>query len=99
MSELAASDVGRASAHGVKLSVSREKDTVHAYANSWHARSRRPTARSRPFDRVHPREGRINITSISSDRPGPNARRHAASIIEMQREMGSRVSVDDLDCG
>ena len=46
------------------------------------------------FDRVVPREGRISIARVSSDRPGPNVRRHAASEIEMQREPGSRVAVD-----
>ena len=34
-----------------------------------------------------------------SDRPGANARRHATSEIEMHREPGSRVSVDELDTG
>src|SRR5215472_884522 len=99
MSELAARSIRTASAHGVKLAVAWEKDTHHAGSNSWHARSRRPTARSRPFDRVIPCEGRINITSISGNRSGSNARRYAASISEMQREVGSRVAVDYLDIG
>jgi hypothetical protein len=46
---------------------------------------------------VIPCEGLIAIASFSSDRPRPNARRHAASEIEMHRELGSRVAVDDLD--
>ena len=46
--------------------------------------------------RVISREGRVRIAPISSDRPGPNARRDAASEIEMQREPGSRVAVDEL---
>ena len=48
---------------------------------------------------VIPREGRITIAPISSDRPRPNARRYAASEIEMQHEPGSHVAVDDLDTG
>ena len=47
------------------------------------------------FDRVVPREGRVRIALSSSDRPGANARRHAASEIEMHREPGSHVAVDD----
>ena len=48
---------------------------------------------------VTPREGGIRIAPISRDRSGANARRHAASEIEMQREPGSRVAVDELDRG
>src|SRR5207302_6093307 len=48
---------------------------------------------------VGPREGRNTIAGVSSDRPGPNARRHAASEIEMHREPGSRVAVDQTDSG
>ena len=47
VSELAACCVGHASAHGVKLAVSREKDTRHAGSGTGHAWSSRPTARSR----------------------------------------------------
>src|SRR5439155_17504401 len=47
MSELAGRSIRTASAHGVRLAVSREEDTHHAASHSWHARSRRPTARSR----------------------------------------------------
>ena len=36
--------------------------------------------------RVIPREGRITIASFSSDRPGPNTRRHAASESEVHGE-------------
>src|SRR5262249_53174372 len=99
MREFAASDIRTASAHGVKLAVAREKYTRHAGSNSGHTRSRRPSAGSRPFDCVHSREGSITITSISGDGPSPNTRRHATSIIEMQRKVGSRVAVDDLDIG
>ena len=49
--------------------------------------------------RVIPREGRVSIASASSDRPGRNARRHAASEIEMEREVGSRVAVLQHDIG
>src|SRR4030095_3426496 len=99
MSELAAGTIGTTSAHGVKLAVAWEKDTRHAGADTWHARSRRPSAGSRPFDRVIACEGRISITSISGNRSGSNTRRYAASISEMQGEVGSRVAVDDLDIG
>src|SRR5262249_22199617 len=47
MNKLAASGVGRTSAHGVKLAVSREKNTHHAGSDSWHTSSCRPTARIR----------------------------------------------------
>src|ERR1700746_3858938 len=50
-------------------------------------------------DRVIPRERRVRIAAISSDRPGPNARGSAASEIEMHREPGSCVAVDELDSG
>src|SRR5205814_5209306 len=43
--------------------------------------------------RVSPREGRVRIASFSSDRPGANARRHAASEIEMHGER-SCASID-----
>src|SRR5215475_2648415 len=99
MSELAAPSIRTTSAHGVKLAVSWEKDTRHAGADTWHARSRCPTAGSRPFDRVIACEGRITITSISGNRSGSNARRYAASVSEMQREVGSGVAVDYLDIG
>jgi len=51
------------------------------------------------LDSVIPREGRVSIAAISRDRPGANARRHAASEIEMHREPGSRVAVDEHDIG
>ena len=51
------------------------------------------------FYRVIPREGRVRIASISGDRSGANARSHAASEIEVQREAGSHVAVDELDSG
>ena len=38
-------------------------------------------------------EGHIPIASLSSYRPGPDARGHATSGIEMQREPRSRVTV------
>src|SRR5205823_3200988 len=43
--------------------------------------------------RVSPREGRVRIASFSSDRPGPNARRHAASEVEVHGER-SCASID-----
>src|SRR5262249_61799490 len=84
---------------GENCAVAGEKAPRHAGPDTWHARSRRPTAGSRPFDRVIACEGRINITSIRGNRSGSNARRYAASISEMQREVGSRVAVDYLDIG
>ena len=48
---------------------------------------------------VHPRKCRIRIASYSSNRSGPNARRHAASEIEVHREPRSRVAVDYLNVG
>ena len=51
------------------------------------------------FHCVIPREGRVRIAPISRDRSGPNARRHAASEIEMHREPRSRVAVDYLNIG
>src|SRR4029453_4982978 len=48
---------------------------------------------------VSAREGRITIACVSSDRPGANVRRHAASEIEMHREPNSRVAVDELETG
>ena len=47
--------------------------------------------------RVVAGKGRITIACVSSDRSGPNARRHAASKIEMHREPGSRVAVYQRD--
>jgi hypothetical protein len=44
-------------------------------------------------------ESRITIAPLSSDRPGPNASRHAASEIEMHREPGSHVAVGKHDIG
>ena len=49
------------------------------------------------FHCVTPREGRIRIASHSSNRPRSNARRHAASEIEMHRELGS--AAVDSNCG
>src|ERR1043166_5348154 len=46
---------------------------------------------------VTPRECRVTIARLrrcSSNRPGSNTRRHAASEIEMHREPGSRIAVD-----
>ena len=43
------------------------------------------------LDVIISREGRITIASFSSDRVGPNARCHAASEIEMHREVDSRI--------
>jgi len=48
---------------------------------------------------IVPREGRVTIALSSSDRPGANARRHAASEIEMHPEPGSCVAVNELDSG
>ena len=42
-------------------------------------------------------ESRITIAPLSSDRPGTNASRHAASGIEMHREPGGGVAVDERD--
>ena len=39
-------------------------------------------------------EGGVRIASHSSNGPGANARRHAASEIEVHCELGSRVAVD-----
>ena len=49
------------------------------------------------LDRVIPCEGRITIASLRSDRSGPNARRHTASINEMHCELGS--AAVDSNCG
>ena len=49
------------------------------------------------LDRVIPCEGGISIASFSSDRSGPNARRHAASESEMHRELSS--AAVDSNCG
>ena len=49
------------------------------------------------FYGVIPGEGRISIASHSSNRSGPNARRHAASEIEMHRERAVSVAVDQLN--
>ena len=46
---------------------------------------------------VRPTKGRISIASFSSDRSGPNARRHAASESEMHCELGS--AAVDGNCG
>ena len=51
------------------------------------------------FYGVIPREGRINIASISGDRAGANARSHATSEIEVHGEAGSHVAVHELDSG
>ena len=51
------------------------------------------------LDCVISREGGVRIAPVSRDRSGANARRHAASEIEMQREPGGHVSVDQLDVG
>src|SRR4029450_4165344 len=48
---------------------------------------------------VVPGKSRITIARVSSDRPGANVRRHAASEIEMHREPNSRVAVDELETG
>ena len=44
-------------------------------------------------------EGCIRIASHSSDRPGPNTRRDAASEIEVYREARSHVAIDELNIG
>src|SRR5206468_6410214 len=49
------------------------------------------------LDCVSPREGRVSIAAIRGDRPGANARRHAASEIEMHREPGSCVAVAEAE--
>ena len=48
---------------------------------------------------VIPCEGRIAVACESSDRPGANARRHAASEIEMHREPHCHISVDQAVTG
>ena len=51
------------------------------------------------FNRVLPREDRIPIARVSGDRSGSNACCHAASEIEMHREAGGHVAVDQADGG
>lgn len=76
---------------------------ITGVCRAWHDRigavSYDVLARRTTGDVVIPSEGRITIASFSSDRPSPNARRHAASESEMHRELGSLVAVDDLDTG
>ncbi len=79
-------------------------DVITGIRRSWHdatadLRDIVVVLRWTAFHCVIARKGRIRIASHSSNRSRPNARRHAASEIEMHREPRGLVAVDDLDIG
>ena len=79
-------------------------DVIADVSHSWHygaadLRNNVVVLRRTAFYCVIARKGRIRIASHSSNGSRPNARRHAASEIEMHREPRGLVAVDDLDIG